>query len=71
MDNGMGIPDEIKFMIFKEGFYHGKSGHTGIGLHIVKKTIERYGGYIYVDDNKPKGVAFIISLRKVLNIPKG
>lgn len=71
MDNGMGIPDEIKFMIFNEGFYHGKSGHTGIGLHIVKKTIERYGGHIYVEDNKPKGVAFIISLRKVLNIPKG
>ncbi|MEA2095126.1 MAG: PAS domain-containing sensor histidine kinase [Candidatus Cloacimonadota bacterium] len=70
MDNGVGIPDEIKFMIFNEGFYHGKSGHTGIGLHIVKKTIERYGGHIYVEDNKPKGVAFIIGLRKVLNIPK-
>ncbi len=70
MDNGMGIPDEIKNKIFDEGFYHGKSGHTGIGLHIVRKTIERYGGHIYVEDNKPKGVAFIIGLRKVLNIPK-
>ena len=67
----MGIPEEIKNKIFDEGFYHGVSGHTGIGLHIVKKTIERYGGHIYADDNKPKGAVFVISLRKVLNISKG
>ncbi|MCD4818390.1 MAG: tetratricopeptide repeat-containing sensor histidine kinase [Candidatus Cloacimonetes bacterium] len=66
MDNGTGIPDKIKDKIFKEGFYFGKSGHTGIGLHIVRKTIERYGGSISVEDNKPTGAVFVISLRKAL-----
>ena len=71
MDNGMGIPDKIKDKIFSEGFVYGKAGHTGIGLHIVTKTVERYGGHIYVEDNKPKGAVFVIILRKVLNVSKG
>jgi len=65
-DNGIGIPDKIKGKIFAEGFHYGKTGHTGIGLHIVKKTIKRYGGSISVEDNKPNGTNFIINLRKSL-----
>jgi signal transduction histidine kinase len=65
-DNGTGIPDKIKNKIFNEGFFYGKAGHTGIGLHIVKKTIERYGGTITVEDNTPSGTVFIISLRQAL-----
>jgi len=65
-DNGSGIPDKIKFKIFQEGFFFGKSGHTGIGLHIVKKTVERYGGYVFAENNKPKGTVIIIGLRKVI-----
>ena len=62
-DNGAGIPDKIKKRIFDEGFYYGKAGHTGIGLHIVKKTIERYGGSISVENNKLIGAVFVIKLR--------
>ena len=60
IDNGSGIPDEIKDKIFDEGFFYGKSGHTGIGLHIVKETIEHYGGSISVEDNYPHGAIFNI-----------
>jgi|GEM_PF-2032030 len=67
MDNGTGVPDKIKKKIFDEGFFYGKSGHTGIGLHIVKKTIESYGGSISVEDNEPSGVVFVIRLRKVIS----
>ncbi|MCD4817616.1 MAG: tetratricopeptide repeat-containing sensor histidine kinase [Candidatus Cloacimonetes bacterium] len=66
IDNGSGISDEVKDKIFDEGFFYGKTGHTGIGLHIVKETIEHYGGSIFVLDNEPKGVIFVISLRKVI-----
>ena len=66
MDNGTGIPDKIKDKIFNEGFFHGKTGHTGIGLNIVKQTIDRYGGSISVEDNKPSGAVFIINLKKAL-----
>jgi len=65
-DFGIGIPDEIKEKIFDEGFTYGKTGHTGIGLYIVKQTIEEYGGTISVEDNKPKGTTFVIRLRKVI-----
>ena len=66
IDNGTGIADNIKDKIFDEGFFHGKSGHTGIGLHIIKKTIESYNGFVSVEDNEPNGAVFVISLRKIL-----
>ena len=62
-DNGIGILDKIKYKVFNEGFHHGESGHTGMGLYIVKKTIIDYGGVIYVEDNKPNGAVFVINLR--------
>ena len=65
-DNGSGIPDEIiKEKVFEEGFIHGDTGHTGIGLHIVQKAMESYGGYAYVKDNEPKGAVFVLRFRMV------
>ncbi|MCF7793756.1 MAG: hypothetical protein K9N09_04600 [Candidatus Cloacimonetes bacterium] len=56
----------MKPKIFEEGFIHGETGHTGIGLYIVKKTIDRYEGSISVYDNEPKGVVFEINLLKYI-----
>lgn len=61
-DFGKGIPDEIKPHIFDENFKAGSTGNTGLGLYIVKKTIERYRGSVTVEDNEPCGAKFIISL---------
>lgn len=61
-DNGKGIPVEIKESIFDEGFSYGAHRGSGLGLYIVKKTIERYGGSIHVENNKPKGAVFVITL---------
>jgi PAS domain S-box-containing protein len=63
-DYGKGIPDEIKEDVFKEGFKYGETGHTGLGLYIAKSVIERYGGKIWIEDNKPKGCVFVIKLKK-------
>ncbi|MBO8179236.1 MAG: PAS domain S-box protein [Archaeoglobus sp.] len=63
-DFGIGIPDEIKERIFEEGFKCGKTGQTGLGLFIAKKIVERYGGEIWVEDNKPKGSVFVIRFRR-------
>ncbi len=62
-DNGKGIPKDIQDKIFEESFKYGKTGHTGIGLFIVKKAVESFGGYVYVEDNKPRGAKFVIVLR--------
>jgi PAS domain S-box-containing protein len=64
-DYGEGIPDDIKSQIFDEGFTYGKSDQTGIGLHIVKKAMDTYGGQVYVEDNKPQGTAFILRFRAI------
>lgn len=66
IDNGKGIEEKIKDRIFNKGFVHGKNGHTGIGLHIVKQTVDSYGGEILVEANEPNGAVFIITLRKVV-----
>jgi len=59
-DYGIGIPEEIKTRIFEEGFSYGDNRSTGLGLYIVKKIMERYGGSIKVSDNKPTGAIFIL-----------
>lgn len=65
-DNGEKIPDEIKENIFDKGFHFGLKGHTGIGLYIVRKTMEEFGGEVYVEDNQPKGTVIILKFRKVV-----
>ncbi|MCD6329028.1 MAG: PAS domain S-box protein, partial [Candidatus Cloacimonetes bacterium] len=66
VDYGIGIPNKIKDEIFDEGFQYGETGHTGIGLYIVQKTIDEYDGFVTVEDNKPNGAAFVIRLRKII-----
>lgn len=64
-DNGLGIPDEIKDKLFEEGFTFGDEGHSGLGLYIVKKTMDSYGGSVSIEDNQPKGSVFILTFKKV------
>lgn len=64
IDYGKGIPDDIKEMVFDESFSYGENKGTGLGLFIVKKTLERYGGEIKVTDTIPSGATFVITLIK-------
>jgi len=63
-DYGKGIPDDIKLRIFGEGESFGEKRGSGLGLYIVKKVIERYGGTIEVEDNKPNGAVFIVKFKR-------
>jgi len=69
-DYGVGIPDEIKQRIFDEGFKHDKGGYSGLGLYIVKKAVDRYGGRLLVEDNIPSGAVFILNLRSARKRPR-
>jgi len=64
IDYGKGIPEDIKKNIFEEGASFGENKGSGLGLYIVKKVIERYGGAITIEDNKPNGAIFAVKLRK-------
>ena len=66
-DNGSGISDENKAKVFDEGYYFGNTGHTGIGLYIVQKAIESYGGEVTIEDNVPQGAIFVIRLKRVIS----
>jgi PAS domain S-box-containing protein len=59
-DNGKGVPDEIKDRIFEESFKYGDTGQTGVGLYIVDKIVERFGGHVWVEDNEYGGANFIM-----------
>jgi PAS domain S-box-containing protein len=61
-DNGPGIADENKDVIFEKGETGLDSDGTGIGLYLTRKLVENYGGDIRVTDNDPKGTVFVIEL---------
>ncbi|MEA2059315.1 MAG: ATP-binding protein [Thermodesulfobacteriota bacterium] len=60
-DNGKGISDKEKTMLFEPYFSTKKSG-MGLGLAIVNSIISDHKGMIRVQDNTPCGAKFIIEL---------
>lgn len=61
-DNGKGIPEEMHEKIFEEGFTTNKVEGSGLGLYIVRKTIERYRGSITAETNDMGGATFVIRM---------
>ncbi|NAS89632.1 hypothetical protein C4E24_07865 [ANME-1 cluster archaeon AG-394-G21] len=64
-DYGVGIPEEVKEKIFEERFAYGETGGTDLGLYIVKKAMETYGGHVHVEDNTPGGTVFVFALKRM------
>jgi len=62
IDYGIGIPDKIKQDVFKEEYIFGKSGKAGIGLFIANEFVKQCGREISIENNKPKGTAFILRI---------
>lgn len=66
-DNGPGIPDEQKPMIF-DMFYSGANQiadsrrSLGLGLSLCKSIVTAHGGKIWVKDHSPKGAEFTFTL---------
>lgn len=66
-DNGIGISEEDKKLIF-ERFYrtdksrNRKTGGVGVGLTIVNAIVKAHGGKIKVESTEGKGSTFIVTL---------
>ncbi|MGF1505813.1 MAG: ATP-binding protein [Anaerolineae bacterium] len=60
MDNGIGIPEDMREQIFKMGARsHPQEGPgQGLGLTLIKRTIERMGGRVGVDPAPEQGSVF-------------
>ncbi len=60
-DNGPGIPPERRELIFQP-YYTEKGDGTGLGLTIVRQTIEQHGGTIAVTETPGGGATFVVRL---------
>jgi signal transduction histidine kinase len=60
-DNGPGIPNEDKELIF-ELLTSSKEAGMGLGLWLCKHIITRHGGSIQIEDTQGGGATFVISL---------
>ncbi len=66
-DAGVGIPENQKDKIF-ELFYHGGNEYVslhkglGLGLNIVKETVESLGGFLRFTSTEQKGSTFYFSI---------
>ena len=74
-DTGIGIPEEKLPHIF-DRFYRvddsrtgGEEGSSGLGLSIVKETVEKHGGRVSAERRESGGMRFSVSLPLVK--PKG
>ncbi|MFP4052204.1 MAG: sensor histidine kinase [Thermoplasmata archaeon] len=63
-DDGKGISDDKKEDIFERGFKYGKQPGTGLGLYMVKRIVENYGGSVEVKDSELGGTRFDIYLKR-------
>lgn len=71
LDNGIGIPDSMKQLIFSREFKkEGIPSGIGLGLLLVKRILESYKGEIRVEDrikgDFTKGSNFIISIPEAI-----
>ena len=61
-DEGKGIPEDHREIVFSR-FWHGASrGSTGLGLYVVKGLVEAHGGRILVETAPSGGAQFRLSL---------
>ncbi len=71
VDNGIGIPDDRKEVIFQRAYEKDKSVRgMGLGLSLVKKIIEIYKGDIWIEDkvkgDYTKGSNFVLLIPEVV-----
>ncbi len=66
-DDGKGIPEEHLGRIFIEGAGFGESRGTGLGLYLVKRSMERYGGSISASNDQRGGARFELTFRSADN----
>ncbi len=59
-NNGKPIPELIIDKIYDEGFKFGDHANTGMGLYIVRKLMDGYGGFVDARNLEEGGVCFTL-----------
>jgi len=61
-DDGKGIPEKDRNKALQKEETLGETGGTGLGLHLIKRITENYGGTIEITDSELGGAQFTIHL---------
>ena len=63
-DNGPGVPEQSRDVIFGRNEKGLDSSGTGIGLYLVETLVSGYGGAVWVETSEHGGATFAIRLQK-------
>jgi two-component system, sensor histidine kinase LadS len=64
IDNGIGMDQEYHSKVFDMFFkIHSDKESTGLGLYIVKISVEKLGGAIRIESESEKGTSFFIKIK--------
>jgi signal transduction histidine kinase len=62
LDHGPGVPVAIQERVFDPYVTGGKAGGTGLGLALVRQTIESHGGRVRHEVTPGGGATFVVTL---------
>ena len=63
-DNGPGIPDAEKESVFEPATKRVDSPGEGLGLSLVKRLVDSYGGRVWFEDGSGDGTVACVALRR-------
>jgi signal transduction histidine kinase len=64
VDNGPGVPEDVRSTIFEPYWRAEKATYkgTGLGLAIVRGIVEGHGGRVWIESGPGRGAAFLFSI---------
>ncbi|WP_152041637.1 sensor histidine kinase [Salinigranum salinum] len=65
-DNGPGIPDEKKEQVFEPASKRADSPGDGLGLALVRRLVDSYGGRVWFEDAPGGGAVGCVALRRAI-----
>ncbi|MCF3105242.1 sensor histidine kinase [Streptomyces roseoverticillatus] len=72
-DNGPGVPAAVRELVFTDGWSTKEAARhrrRGLGLSLVRRLAERYGGSVRVGERKDGGAVFTVELPEALRSPQ-
>jgi signal transduction histidine kinase len=70
IDHGPGVPESLHDRLF-DPYVTGKAGGTGLGLALVRQTVEAHGGRVWHEPTPGGGATFVVTLPKRRQVVMG
>src|SRR5262249_38661428 len=70
VDNGRGVPEQVREKLFQPFVSYGKQNGIGLGLAIVQKIFEDHGGEVRLESSEPGKTVFAVILPVIVSPEK-